>query len=77
MWKHCQDKHGGQIEGKTDFKMTPLERSRNCLTRIVNEAVRIRKNEGDPKTVSMNSKLFKGTCGPMVDQLEKEEESKI
>ena len=57
MWKHCQDKHGGQIEGKTDFKMTPLERSRNCLTRIVNEAVRIRKNEGDPKTVSMNSKM--------------------
>ena len=57
LWKHCKEEHGGLIEGETDFRMKPVEKFRDPITRILHEAVRIQQNEVDPKTLNLNSKM--------------------
>ena len=56
LWKHTQEEHQGQI-GEADYKMEPLSRCKDSFTRIIQEAVLIQKNESDPKTDNLNSKM--------------------
>ena len=56
LWKHTKEEHQGVI-GQNDYKMVPLERCKEPLGRVLTEAVHIQKNEEDPKTISLNSKM--------------------
>ena len=56
LWKHTKEEHMGVI-GDSDYKMELINRPREPLNRILEEAVHIQRNEGDPKTKSLNSKM--------------------
>ena len=56
MWKHTLDKHQGKI-GESDYKMEQVNQFQDPLTRILQEAVTIQRNETDEKTENLNSKM--------------------
>ena len=68
MWHHTQQVHGGvlgdQGEGLRDYKMEVVGRFRDPLSRILDEAIRIKDAEikeknvlDEKKIVCLNSKL--------------------
>ena len=60
MHKHMVEKHSGimgENKGIKDFKMESLNRFKGSLTRIVEEAVRIKEVDSNPKLEMMNSKI--------------------
>ena len=60
MHKHMMEEHEGVMGGEGgifDFKMEALNRFRDPLTRILEEAVRIQEIDGDPRVKMMNSKM--------------------
>ena len=62
MWHHTQQAHGGVIgeeRGLRDYKMEVVGRFRDPLTRILDEAVRIKDAENSEKNWSAeNGKKF-------------------
>ena len=56
MWKHTLDKHQGEIS-ESDYKMEQVNQFQDPLTRILQEAVTIQRNETDEKTENLNSKM--------------------
>ena len=56
MWNHTKDSHGGVI-GTNDYEMNPISRFQDSMPRILTEAVVIQRNESDPKTKTLNSKI--------------------
>ena len=55
-WKHTEEAHNGVI-GLSDYKINPIEKFQESMTRILSEAIIILKNESDVKTKSLNSKI--------------------
>ena len=57
MWRHCKEKHGGQIDSpQRDYTYSVLESHRDCLNRVLGEAVNIQAMVANPKMNSMNSR---------------------
>ena len=59
MWRHALEAHGGVIgplNGLKDFSMKVTGTFKDPLTRILNEAVRIKDLEDEPSVNCLNSK---------------------
>ena len=59
MWRHTLEVHGGVIgplQGLNDYSMKVTGTFKDPLTRILDEAVRIKDLEDDPKVNCLNSK---------------------
>ena len=54
MWRHTLEAHGGVIgplQGLSDYSMTVTGTFKDPLTRILDEAVKIKDFEDDPKVI--------------------------
>ena len=59
MWRHTLEAHGGIIgplNGLNDYSMKVTDNFKDPLSRILDEAVRIKDLEDDPSVNCLNSK---------------------